>query len=165
MKRSAELRDLSEEHHYGLVAARSLRLAAANPASIAEAIDVFLLEWNDQIQPHFRCEEAVLLPQSAEAAGSIGTLIDRTLAEHAELRLAVNRMMETDGEARRPLAAAVARLLHDHIRFEERVLFPAIEEALAGNELRRLGEGLSRWAEAYGRADVSCRTSSRLPTD
>ena len=52
--------------------------------------------------------------------------------------------------ARIPIPAALRELgerLESHIRFEERVLFPMIEEALPVDELERLGAAFAR-AEA-----------------
>ena len=165
MKRSPELRDLSEEHHYGLVAARSLRMASESAAPVSEAVDAFLVEWRDTIEPHFRSEETVLLPTYADVVGMGHELIVRTLAEHEALRLAVVGLAQAEWEDRRPLAAGAAQLLHDHIRFEERVLFPAIEAALAGSGLECLGESLHRWAGEHGRASPACRALSGLPTE
>lgn len=143
MKRSPELRDLSEEHHYGLVAARSLRLAAdGKPEELPRATAAFLETWEREVLPHFESEEAVLLPALAAAAGDDHPLIARTLAEHEALRRGARELAEAGGAER---AAEVAAALHDHIRFEERLLFPEIERALAGLRLAELGRRLREW--------------------
>lgn len=141
MKRSPELRDLSEQHHYGLVAARKLRLAAEGGGELAPAIAEFLATWEAEIQPHFQSEEAVLLPEFARVGGDDHPLILQTLVEHVRLRRLV-RELAAPGQARPEKAADTARELHDHIRFEERQLFPAIEAALAGEPLAALGVAL-----------------------
>ena len=130
MKRNPELRDLSEEHHYSLVAARTLRLAAEGKRSLSDAVAAFWEQWEREIGPHFRSEEEMLLPAFAGHPGS-DALIARTLAEHAALRELTRSLPES--------AAETARLLHAHIRFEERELFPAIEAALDGPALEALG--------------------------
>lgn len=165
MKRSPELRDLSEEHHYGLVAARSLRLATEAEGPISEAVASFLREWHDGIQPHFRTEEEVLLPQLASVLGADHELIVRTLAEHSQLRLAVQRLPSLMDEELRQLAGQTAELLHDHIRFEERVLFPAVEEQLAGARLQQLGAALKHTRDQQSTSSGSCRTLSNLPIE
>ena len=141
MKRSPELRDLSEEHHYGLVTSRTLRLAAEGKGSLPDAIAAFAEQWEREIEPHFRTEEEVLLPAFTGEEGT-EALIARTHREHAALRDYAGKLAVTEGEPLRLLAAETAQLLHDHIRFEERVLFPAIEAALAGERLTKLGERL-----------------------
>jgi hemerythrin-like domain-containing protein len=142
MKRSKELRDLSEDHHHGLVAARRLRQAAGGELPLAEVIAEFLLAWSTEIQPHFRSEEEVLLPALAEAVPVDDPLIVRTLTEHVALRRAVRALKRSPDEPR-ALAGEIGRALDDHIRFEERVLFPAIESALEERRLAELGRELA----------------------
>src|SRR5688500_16831419 len=101
MKRSAELRDLSEEHHHGLVEARRLRKAAAGEVPLEEAVELFLGAWREEIGPHFRAEEEVLLPLYSAAAGAENAGIVRTLTEHVALRLAVYELERSAGERRR----------------------------------------------------------------
>lgn len=148
MKRSPELRDLSEQHHYGLVAARALRRAAEGQKPLEQAIDGFLAEWEREIDPHFDAEEAVLLPAFAEGVGESHPLITRTLAEHRDLRRAVRDLAAAAEPERGRLAASVAAALHDHIRFEERVVFPAIEAELGGPRLGELGRKLAEIEKA-----------------
>ena len=165
MKRSPELRDLSEEHHYGLVASRQLRLAAAGSDELEQPTAAFLRTWREEIEPHFRTEEAVLLPGLAEATGVQTSLIDRTLAEHAALRVAVLELAAAPAGDRQFLATRAAELLHDHIRFEERVLFPEIERLLEGEALRHLGNALKHQMTASGAArSHSCGISEPGPT-
>jgi hemerythrin-like domain-containing protein len=142
MKRSPELRDLSEQHHHGLVAARQLRWAAQGKIPLELTVTQFLERWREGIQPHFRLEEEVLLPGYARVVPADHDLIVRTLTEHVALRRAVRAMEQATGEERRRLAQEIGQALDDHIRFEERVLFPAMEAALAGAALAALGREL-----------------------
>lgn len=147
MKRSDALRPLSEEHHLGLVAARGLRRAGRGDRPLAEAVAWFMAAWRAEIQPHFRAEEEYLLPAFAQAAPPDDPLIVRTLVEHVALRRAVHALERAEaGDL--ALAAEIGQALDDHIRFEERVLFPAIEAALAGPRLAELGTELLAAAAA-----------------
>jgi hypothetical protein len=161
MKRSPELRDLSEEHHYGLVASRQLRLAAASSEPLDQPVAAFLRAWREEIEPHFRTEEAVLLPRFAQVTGVETSLIDRTLAEHAVLRVAVLELAAATGDDQRFLATRAAELLHDHIRFEERVLFPEIERQLEGAPLRLLGVALGAARSHVPRCTVPVRSETQ----
>jgi iron-sulfur cluster repair protein YtfE (RIC family) len=142
MKRAPALRGLSEQHHHGLVAARHLRLAAAGERPLEETIAQFLRAWSDEIEPHFRAEEEVLLPEFGLAAEPEHPLITRTLTEHVALRRSVRLLRLSEGELRQALAAQLGRDLDDHIHFEERVLFPAVEGALSASMLATLGKEL-----------------------
>ena len=142
MKRSRELRELSVQHHYGLVAARSLSQAAQSDAPVKEVVARFLAAWRAEIQPHFRLEEEFLLPEFARVVPADDALIVRTLTEHVALRRAVHELEASQNEPAPPLLEATGRALHDHIRFEERELFPAVEAALEGPRLAELGRRL-----------------------
>jgi hemerythrin-like domain-containing protein len=142
VKRSPELRDLSEDHHHGLVAARTLRLAAEGKRPLDESVAEFLTAWQDEIRQHFRHEEEVLLPEASRVLGADDARVARTLMEHVALRRMVRDLERASADARLAPAAEIGRALDDHIRFEERVLFPAIEVALAGEALAELGREL-----------------------
>jgi len=116
--------------------------AARGEAPLAEVIAGFLEAWRREILPHFRAEEEVLLPDFARAVAPDHPLIVRTLTEHVALRRAVRDLERARGEQRTG-AALISQILHDHIRFEERLLFPAIENTLAGEELEELGRRLA----------------------
>jgi hemerythrin-like domain-containing protein len=142
MKRRPELRDLSEQHHHGLVAARRLRRAVEANELLNEGVALFLQAWRFEIQPHFRAEEEVLLPAFARVVSVGHKEIARTLKEHVALRSAVRDLERATGEWREDLAWAIAVALEAHIRYEERVLFPAIEAAIEETDLAELGHEL-----------------------
>ena len=55
MKRAAELRSLSEDHHHGLVNARRLRqVAAEKEGAWEEAAGAILEFWQEDTSIHFR---------------------------------------------------------------------------------------------------------------
>jgi hemerythrin-like domain-containing protein len=117
----------------GLIQARALRQAAdLDRADRLSAVGAFLEAWRAEIREHFDDEERLLLPLVRSRV-----LRDRLLDEHAFLR-----RLAAQGEQDRAAAAADADLvrrigdrLHDHIRWEERELFEAVQrdhpEALA----------------------------------
>jgi hemerythrin-like domain-containing protein len=90
-------------------------------------------EYSEELKPHFQIEEDLLLP-GLDAAGK-GSLVERTLGEHAELA----RLLE---QAERGIShAALARFAHllkSHVRFEERELFPAAEACLLDETLEQV---------------------------
>ena len=72
-------------------------------------------------------------------------LIMRLVAEHAAIRAQIADV-EAAVEAGAPieeLSAELARLLHDHVRFEENEVFPRAERLLDEKELAALGRRLS----------------------
>lgn len=134
MKRAEALRPLSREHLVALTVAKDLR-EATDPSA---ASNEFLEFWREEGRNHFRAEEEVLLPVWALHAEVDRAGVDRMLAEHLEIRREVLRL-----EAETATLSQMQRLgqlLHDHVRFEERELFPRVEEDLdevAADQLAR----------------------------
>lgn len=132
MKRAEALRPLSREHLVALMVAKKLR-DATDPA---EATESFLAFWRDDGRRHFRVEEEVLLPVWALHAEVDRPGVERMLAEHLAIRRGALRL--TAGEASLSELHELGRLLHDHVRFEERQLFPIVEDALDADSLAQL---------------------------
>jgi hemerythrin superfamily protein len=132
VKRAEALQPLSRDHLKALLAAKALREAADADAARA----AFLEFWRDHGAHHFRVEEEVLLPQWALYAEVDRPAVERMLEEHLRIRRAALRL-EGGGRSLEELRA-LGDLLHDHVRFEERTLFPVIEDSLSAEQLARL---------------------------
>jgi hemerythrin-like domain-containing protein len=143
VKRSVELAILSREHHLALELALRLKRASSEQADrLAAQAGEF---WRKESMQHFRLEEEFLLPRLARRSGSEDPDIARTLNDHAALR---QRFASVDlGESGVEALRQLGQLLTDHVRFEERVLFPRMESTLGPDELaavRRELESASR---------------------
>jgi hemerythrin-like domain-containing protein len=141
MRRSEALRALSHQHHQGLFAA--LQLKRARPETAGEARRVFLefFEWEGA--RHFRAEEELLLPALARHTEFDEPAIVRVLTEHVDLRRR-GQDLEAGGVRDPAQLWELGERLESHIRHEERVLFPMIEQALPTEDLERLGAALAR---------------------
>ena len=125
MKRNPRLQGLSSDHHQGLVLARRVAQGHLAVGAVRERFDA-------ELEPHFEVEEEVLLP-ALEAAGE-AVLAERTRRDHRALRGLLAGAER--GEPGR--LAEFAALLEQHIRFEERELFPAAEARLGEEQLDRV---------------------------
>ncbi|HEU0186621.1 MAG TPA: hemerythrin domain-containing protein [Gallionellaceae bacterium] len=123
MKRSAILQPLSREHHTALTLAKACERAAqsGDAAMVSQACQRAIRAFSNELDPHFKIEEQSLLPllQSPETQG----LVQRTLADHQQLRGLLNGLQQHDIEA----LDNFGKCLTAHVRFEERELFPALE--------------------------------------
>jgi iron-sulfur cluster repair protein YtfE (RIC family) len=143
MKRSEALALLSRDHHQGLFVALHLRRADTDTA--AQAREAFLSFFEREGARHFRAEEEVLLPAYARHGEPDEPAVVRVLVEHVDLR---RRAQDLAGGAEWDVAELreLGERLEGHIRHEERVLFPMIEEALPSEELERLAVAVERAA-------------------
>jgi hemerythrin-like domain-containing protein len=144
MKRSDALAALSRDHHRGLFVA--LQLKRAEPATAGEARQAFLSFFEGEGARHFRAEEELLLPAYARHAEPDEPAVVQVLVEHVDLRRRAQDLAADPEPAHTDLRELGLRL-ERHIRHEERVLFPLVEEALPPGELARLGASIER-AEA-----------------
>jgi hemerythrin-like domain-containing protein len=136
MKRDSALHALSRDHLKALLVAKKL----IDASDLESATRAFLGFWASESH-HFRIEEEILLPHWAAHAAVDQPAVARTLDDHLAIRAAALRV----AEGRLSLAELheLGRRLHDHVRFEERELFPAIERALDRGTLDRLGDAIA----------------------
>lgn len=139
MKRHNALAPLSRDHHHALVIARRLR--HASEATAADARQAFLEYWRADGQRHFREEEDILLPSYAGHGDVEAPIVARVLIDHVRIR----RLADELAAGTAPIGAlhALGEQLGEHVRREERELFPLIERALPEAELARLLRVLS----------------------
>ncbi|MGE5408196.1 MAG: hemerythrin domain-containing protein [Syntrophothermus sp.] len=142
-KRAEALQPLSRDHLRALLTAKALKEAT----DAGEARRRFLEFWQGGGARHFRVEEEVLLPWWARYAEVDREGVARMLEEHLEMRRQALRLEA--GEGSLDELRGLGALLHDHVRFEERRLFPAIEGALDADQLARLVPAVLE-AEARG---------------
>jgi Hemerythrin HHE cation binding domain len=141
VKRSEALKPLSRDHHRGLFVAMGLKRATRETAP--EARQVFLEFWRREGSKHFRIEEELVLPAYARYRSAEEEDVVRVLTDHVDLR---RRGADLEAEEA-PAVEALHELgerLESHIRHEERVLFPLIEDVLPEEDLIELAAKVER---------------------
>jgi iron-sulfur cluster repair protein YtfE (RIC family) len=133
MKRHPALEELSRDHHQALVVAQ--RLKRADDASAEQARSGFLDYWQREGRDHFREEEEILLPALARFTDPHQPLIGRVLRDHVSIR---RRARQLCGGASLAELRGLGEELAEHVRREERELFPLIERVMPEPELRQL---------------------------
>jgi hemerythrin-like domain-containing protein len=131
VKRAPELRDLSDDHHHGLVLARK-----AKQASNSEDELLVSTVWKEvekkfikNLEPHFQIEETLIAPNLA-VKGSV-KLLSRFYEDHKKLRKFIKPGSKRTANA----LQSFGELLEKHIRFEERELFEVAQKFLSQETL------------------------------
>lgn len=94
----------------------------------------FLAAWDKEISDHFAEEERLLRPLLLTENDWT-----RLLSEHDALRdLQRQAATEPERAVEAEWMLRVGSILHDHIRWEERELFPRIEKTVSASELQHL---------------------------
>lgn len=135
MKRHPALEPLSRDHHHALVVAQ--RLKRADPVSAAEARAGFMTYWEAEGRNHFRHEEEILLPACVPYVAPEEPVVAKVLTEHVRIRHLADAVARTD-RPRIDRLHDLGRQLDDHVRREERELFPLIERSLPDEMLGEL---------------------------
>jgi iron-sulfur cluster repair protein YtfE (RIC family) len=137
MKRNKNLETLSWEHHDGLVVAFRLEKGIKNQADDQTMVRYLLHTWDHDLQQHFLKEEQTLIkPLDASDAGR--EALQQMLQEHETFRKLIARIRSRH-ENPLPMIKQFYQMLHNHIRFEERNLFPIVERITPQKELQKIG--------------------------
>jgi iron-sulfur cluster repair protein YtfE (RIC family) len=132
MKRHESLIPLTHDHHHALAQARQLKLAAnADGAERLERSEEFLRFYDTDTLTHFHQEEETVFPLAIDDAEAM-PLLERAMMEHLRIHAAVSLLRhETEGAGSAAgTMMKLAELLEDHIRFEEKELFPLLERCV-----------------------------------
>lgn len=121
MNREMRLRGLSSDHHRSLVLVRHIRETLSQGGSESDLCAHVAGHYDAELEPHFRAEEELLLPQLTSETNR--SLAERTFLEHRLLRSQIAAGVAGQLDALR----ALADTLEAHVRFEERELYPACE--------------------------------------
>ncbi|PIQ10360.1 MAG: hypothetical protein COW71_03020 [Ignavibacteriales bacterium CG18_big_fil_WC_8_21_14_2_50_31_20] len=135
MKRHKTIVPLSHDHYDGLLLAQSVKKnfikTKLGLSSIEDKVKFVINAYNTELIPHFNHEEVILFPLALGKDEELDDMINEILDEHDKIHKAVSRISEGNLEQN---LDEFGLLLESHIRKEERILFPKIEEIL-GDEL------------------------------
>lgn len=140
-RRHKALIEWSRDHTLGLAVAKHLTESSGKGTDDRRlALQELMTAWHDNLAEHFAQEEDCLLPVLRNEGHA-----KRLQKEHAAIRanaeLAGAFIDEQDIDATWLLG--VGKLLHDHIRWEERELFPSIEQTATKAELQRIARQIA----------------------
>ena len=133
MNRDVRLRALSRDHHHALALARFIAAIDLRSALDTDVVKLVQERFDTEIVPHFHIEEILL--RALEGRG-VDELVQRTRDEHARMTELVVAATPSDAS---PLCELSRRLI-DHVRFEERELYPACETHLPAEVLDQVAD-------------------------
>jgi hemerythrin-like domain-containing protein len=136
MKRNEHIRELSREHHFGLLFCWKIRQGLKKGVDISRMQAYVAYFWKHHLQNHFEAEEQILFARIQHR------LCNRALDEHRRIRASVEDIGCSAAVAAEQLIF-LTDSIDDHIRFEERLLFPMLEQELPEQELVAIGAGLA----------------------
>ena len=128
IKRSEQLKPLSHDHHEGLMFSWNIKQGLKKGANLKTISKYVQWYWDGHLQLHFKKEDELLVPLMP----ADDKLVLRMSEEHEQIEALIHINSNIADEAN---LSSIADLVNDHIRFEERSLFPHIEASLTQYQL------------------------------
>ncbi len=144
MKRNENLIELSRDHHHDLLLGWKIKTGLKRNVPVDEIANYIVHFARQSLFPHFEEEENKVLIYLEKA----NPFYQRTIREHSEIRQLINQLSIkslTDAS----LLTNFADTLEAHIRFEERELFPYIENVLSMLQLEQMGKEIAELHQPY----------------
>lgn len=138
IKRNKNIVILSREHHSGLLFCWKIRQGIKKNAE-AERIQQYVSYfWKDHLYKHFNEEETLMFLKVDDDA------CRKALEQHDQIRLLFKLVTNRATPISYSLLTQLADMVDDHIRFEERELFPHLEKVLDEEQLKHIGAALEQ---------------------
>lgn len=129
LKRHPALHHLSHDHHHGLLLCWKIRQGfklGIEPQRIRVYCEWF---WKNYLQAHFEEEEKTIFTVLPED----DPMIKQAMSEHKRLR-----RLFSNWENPEKTLGQIEEELEQHIRFEERVLFPEVQKTATAEQLEAI---------------------------
>ena len=126
IKRSKALMPLSREHHFDLLLAWKIRKGIRKGIGKDRIVAYILYMDEKLVRAHFEDEEKwlfkPLLPKDQ--------LCVRAMEEHTEIRKLLQQVIYEEKNTQEALLLRLADAIEEHVRYEERELFPHLEQVI-----------------------------------
>lgn len=136
IKRSDELKTLSREHHLGLLFCWKINQGLKLQVETLRLKKYLNYFWDAHLKDHFLNEEVLLFNRIDVA------VCRHAKTDHLAITMQIEKINNTNAEA--SVFKILVDMLANHIRFEERIVFPILETQLAGSTLQGVALFLER---------------------
>lgn len=139
IKRNKHILQLSKDHHFTLLFSWKIRQGlkyGVDTGRIKKYVQYF---WSHDMQSHFREEEEILFMPVKDDK------VQKAIDDHKQIKAQIDKIFKplSEEEASRQLLL-LAAAVDDHVRYEERELFPHLEQTLTEAQLETIGEQLKK---------------------
>jgi hemerythrin-like domain-containing protein len=136
IKRNEHIIMLSKDHHFTLLFCWKIRNGlklGIEPGRIKRYVQYF---WEHHLRSHFAEEETILFAPVKDAA------VQKAIDDHAKIAEQIKALDANDDNTKNNLSA-LADTVDNHVRYEERELFPHLEQVLTDDQLEKIGKQLT----------------------
>lgn len=136
IKRNEHIVKLSKDHHFTLLFCWKIRNGLKLGIEPGRITNYVRYSWQHHLQPHFNEEESILFAPVKDAA------VQKALDEHAQIEEQIKALISGEGNTAARLSI-LADTVDNHVRYEERKLFPHLEKVLTNGQLNTIGKQLA----------------------
>ncbi len=130
--RNEHIKKLSQQHHFSLLFCWKIRQGLKMNVAMERIRKYVQYFWQQHLQPHFREEENILFAPMKD------NQVKRAINEHRCIKLHIEGLENSENTGRKALAK-IADMVDEHVRYEERQLFPHLERKLSKEQLENIG--------------------------
>ena len=137
IKRNKHILQLSKDHHFTLLFCWKIRQGLKMQIATERLKNYVNYFWKEHMQIHFREEEEILFKPVNDDK------VQKALGDHQQIEdqvLKLLQMTSIDSD----LFSRLTDLVEAHVRYEERELFPHLEQVLTDEQLQGISKELSR---------------------
>ena len=142
LKRNPELAELSREHHFELLFSWKIKQGLSRKVDHRILQDYVRYFWTHQMESHLEKEEKIVIQVLSEA----DPMRFRVQQDHDLIRSLV-AFLHLDRDDVDYLLDALQHLVQEHVRFEERIFFPYLEQEATPGQLILMGLEMSKYGE------------------
>lgn len=137
IKRNPNIVKLSRDHHASLLFCWKLRQGIKRHAAIDRMVKYAQYFWLQHFAPHFREEEELLFAPLADEK------VQKAIEDHKRIHSLINELAHLDSKESAEQLSGLADTIDEHVRYEERILFPHLEVSLSDEQLELIGNQIS----------------------
>lgn len=138
IRRNENIVKLSKEHHFSLLFCWKIRKGIKMETPAARIIKYVEYFKTNFLNPHFKEEEKILFAALKDKP------VEKAIKQHKEINILVSKLSKNTDANQAEQLEKLADLVDDHVRYEERQLFPHIEKTLKPAQLEAIGEQLHK---------------------
>ena len=138
VKRDENIKRLSREHHFSLLFCWKIRKGLKTDVATERIRKYVQYFWQQHLQPHFREEEKIFFAPIKDR------LVQRAINEHKYIKQQIEDLANYSKNNERKSLAKIADMVYEHVRYEERDLFPHLERKLSKEQLENIGEQIEK---------------------
>ena len=139
IKRNDNIVKLSRDHHGGLLFCWKLKQGIKHHAAKERMIKYVQYFWDHHFYEHFREEEQILFAPLKDK----DKLVQKAIEDHQRVKTLINEIIFSGSENQHDKLSALANMVDEHVRYEERILFPHLEKELSEEQLENIGKRIS----------------------